>query len=155
MGTDTGKIVIILGILLVISAVILLVYKNNSEKFSDGTITHPGFMVSKTRLEKIKYNVNNKIEPHYTAFNNLIKSPYANLNYIPRGPPSDGYIRCGPYENPNIGCSVESIDSAAAVIQAVLWIITGNRRYAENSINIMIRRQERHYQFFLWINLMI
>jgi hypothetical protein len=139
MDTDTGKIVIILGILLVISAVILLVYKNNSEKFSDGTITHPGFMVSKTRLEKIKYNVNNKIEPHYTAFNNLIKSPYADLNYIPKGPPSDGYIRCGSYERPNIGCSHESVDSAAAVIQAVLWIITENRRYAENSINIMNR----------------
>lgn len=76
-------------------------------------------------------------EPFYSAFIKAKNSDIGALTYQPYGPPSDGYIKCGPTSNPNIGCSNADNDSSAAYLQALLWYITGNKQYANNAITIL------------------
>ena len=64
-------------------------------------------------------------------------SPLAAFDYKLLGPPATGIIDCGPYSHPDHGCHAEDTDASAAYLQAVLWWITGDHRYADNSIRIM------------------
>lgn len=76
---------------------------------------HPGVFISKGRLEAIRASVHKEQSgPRFTAYNKALMSPYANLTYTPRGPPNDGWIVCGSYSNPDIGCSAEAQDSTVA-----------------------------------------
>jgi len=104
---------------------------------STTAFVHPGVFVSKSQLDFIKEQVSKQSQPIYGAYEKAVKSSFANLNYRIRGPPSGGIIECGSYSNPNIGCSDADSDAAAAMTQALLWYITGNKQYAENSIRIM------------------
>jgi len=62
---------------------------------------------------------------------------YASKTYKIQGPPANGIIECGSYSNPNNGCSAADSDLAAAYLQALLWYITGDKEYANNSIAIL------------------
>lgn len=101
------------------------------------TFQHPGVLVSKAQLDFIKFQVANKVEPTYSAYQKAVASSFGSLTYVIQGPPSDGDIDCGPSSNPNHGCSAEDSDGAAAVTQALLWYISGNKTYAQNAINIL------------------
>ncbi len=98
---------------------------------------HPGVLVSKQQLNFIKRQVQEKKEPIYGEFVKAVASPLAAFDYKLLGPPATGIIDCGPYSRPDHGCHAEDTDASAAYLQAVLWWITGDRRYAENSIRIM------------------
>jgi hypothetical protein len=95
---------------------------------------HPGVLVNKPQLEELKRRVAQGIEPQKTAFEELKKSPFAQLDYLAQ--PRDT-VSCGPYSNPNLGCKDEQNDCAAAYSQALMYAITGNNKYAENAIKIM------------------
>src|SRR5579872_79411 len=101
------------------------------------TFQHPGVLVSKAQLDFIKSQVNNKVDPIYSAYKKAVASPYGSLTYSVQGPPSGGDIDCGSKSNPDNGCSAEDSDGAAAVTQALLWYITGNKTYAQNAIKIL------------------
>jgi hypothetical protein len=62
--------------------------------------------------------------------------PIASLTYKPAGPPASGVIDCGPYSNPDYGCSAEDFDGAAAFLQAVLFVLTDNPTYATNAMQV-------------------
>jgi hypothetical protein len=98
---------------------------------------HPGVLVSKHQLDVIKSHVATKTNPIYQEFLWAQASPYGALDYKPQGPPDTGIIDCGPYSKPNHGCKAEDSDAAAAYIQAILWYVTGNHRYADNAIAIL------------------
>ncbi|HEY1730591.1 MAG TPA: hypothetical protein VGG15_02535, partial [Terriglobales bacterium] len=98
---------------------------------------HPGVLVSRAQLDYMKTMVAAHTEPFYSAFIKAQNSPSGALNYQPYGPPSDGYIKCGPTSNPNIGCSNSDDDATAAYLQSLLWYITGNQQYANNAIKIL------------------
>jgi hypothetical protein len=98
---------------------------------------HPGVLLSKAQLDFVKAQVSAKVEPFYTQFQRAQASEYADLNYKVKGPPADGIIACGPYSRPDKGCHDEDADASAAYLQALLWYITGNHAYAQNSIQIM------------------
>ena len=98
---------------------------------------HPGVLVSKAQLDFVKAQVQAKVEPFYTQFLNAQANQYGDLNYKIKGPPVDGVINCGSYSKPDIGCHDEDADASAAYLQALLWYISGNHAYAENSIRIM------------------
>src|SRR5579862_7546864 len=66
---------------------------------------HPGVLVSRAQLDYMKTMVAAHSEPFYSAFLKAQNSNIGSLNYQPYGPPSDGFIKCGPTSNPNIGCS--------------------------------------------------
>jgi hypothetical protein len=98
---------------------------------------HPGVLVSREQLNFIKRQVEEKKEPIYGEYLKAVASPLAAFDYKPLGPPEMGIVDCGAYSNPNHGCSAEDSDASAAYLQAVLWWITGDHRYADNSIRIL------------------
>ncbi|HZP06510.1 MAG TPA: alginate lyase family protein [Terracidiphilus sp.] len=98
---------------------------------------HPGVLVSREQLNFIKREVKEKKEPIYGEYLKAVASPYAALDYKLLGPPEMGIIDCGPYSHPDHGCHAEDSDASAAYLQAVLWWISGDHRYADNVIRIM------------------
>jgi hypothetical protein len=108
-----------------------------TEKVAAQAFQHPGVLVSKAQLDFIKAQVNNQTEPMYGAYQKAVASSFGSLTYTIQGPPTDGVIDCGPSSNPNHGCSAEDSDGSAAVTQALLWYITGNKTYAQNAIQIL------------------
>jgi Alginate lyase len=103
------------------------------------TFQHPGILASKAQLDYMKSMVRARQEPFYSAFVKARNSRLGSLKYEPHGPPADGYIKCGPFSDPNIGCKDSDDDGTAAYLQALLWYITGNRQYASNAIAILNR----------------
>ncbi|MDX1901830.1 MAG: MBG domain-containing protein [Gammaproteobacteria bacterium] len=98
---------------------------------------HPGVLLNRAQLDFIKQKVSEKAQPYYQQFLNAQASAYGSKNYTPKGPYTGGVIQCGPYSNPDLGCSAATSDSDAAYLQAVLWYITGDQTYANNAIKIM------------------
>jgi hypothetical protein len=95
---------------------------------------HPGILVNRAQLDLIKDRVAKNVEPQKTAFDALLKSPLAALDYAPS---PRATIECGPYSKPDLGCKDERRDATAAYTQALAWRVTGNERYARNAIRIM------------------
>jgi hypothetical protein len=98
------------------------------------TFRHPGVLVNQAQLDFVKAQVNAGVDPWKTAFNAATSSTYASLTYTPHPWQT---VECGPSSNPNLGCSDERNDALAAYTQALLWYITGNQTYAQNSVAIM------------------
>ena len=101
------------------------------------SMQHPGVLVSGQQLDFVKLQVKEKKEPIYGQYQKAVASQYGALDYSPQGPPANGVIECGPYSKPDHGCRAESEDATTAYLQAVLWWISGNHRYADNAIRIM------------------
>ena len=99
--------------------------------------THPGVLVSAADLDTVRAAVAAQTGPKYTAYQKALASPFGNPVYVPHGPPKDGMIVCGSYNNPDFGCSDESRDTATAYVQALLWAIDGNNTFANNAIAIL------------------
>jgi hypothetical protein len=104
------------------------------QDYSSVPFNHPGILVSRGQLDLIKLRVKDGIEPQKTAFETLLKSPLADLNYAPS---PRARVECGPYSKPDLGCKDERRDATAAYSQALAWYVTGNERYARNAIRIM------------------
>ena len=62
--------------------------------------------------------------------------PFASLTYTPAGPPPGGEITCGSYDHPDVGCMAEARDSAAAYLQALLFVLNGTNTYATNAMKV-------------------
>jgi len=101
------------------------------------SMQHPGVLVSRQQLDFVKRQVKAKKDPIYSEFQKAVASPYAAFDYKILGPPDTGIIDCGAYSRPDHGCHAEDEDASAAYLQAVLWWITRDRRYAATSIRIM------------------
>jgi hypothetical protein len=95
---------------------------------------HPGILVNRAQLDEIKKRVTAGKEPQKTAFEALKSNKLGALDYTPH---PRATVECGSYSNPDLGCKDEQADSEAAFAQALLWYITGNKTYAENTIRIM------------------
>jgi hypothetical protein len=95
---------------------------------------HPGVLVNRAQLEEIKRRVAAGVEPQKTAYEKLKDSKWGARGYTPHPVPK---VVAGPYSNPDIGARAEQADSEAAYGQALLWVITGDRVYAQNAIKIM------------------
>ena len=98
---------------------------------------HPGVLISRQQLDFVKRQVKAKKEPIYSQYQKAVASQYAVLDYKLLGPPETGIIDCGAYSKPDHGCHAEDVDASAAYLQAVLWWITRDHRYAANAIRIM------------------
>jgi len=98
------------------------------------TFTHPGVLVSRPQLDFVRAQVNAGAEPWRAAYDQLAGSDYASLS---RTPLPRAVVECGPYSNPNYGCTDERQDAIAAYTLALQWYITQDARYATKSIEIM------------------
>lgn len=99
-----------------------------------GGFAHPGIMVDKGQLDFIKGKVAANAAPWKAAFDKAKSSNYGSLSYAPH--PYD-IVECGPYSNPDIGCSEEKGDVIAAYTHALLWYFTGDEAHAQKAIEIM------------------
>lgn len=79
----------------------------------------------------------NGASPQTEAFAAAKKSRYADPQWAIMGPPSNGTITCGSFSHPDIGCSAESDDGAAAYLQALLYQLSGEKAYAAKAIEIL------------------
>ena len=98
---------------------------------------HPGVLVSRQQLDFVRAQVKAKKGPIYSQYQKAVASQFAALDYKLLGPPETGVIDCGAYSRPDHGCHAEDTDASSAYLQAVLWWITRDHRYAANSIRIM------------------
>jgi len=98
------------------------------------TFTHPGVGVSRPQLDFVRAKVQAGAQPWTNAFNQAKNSGYGSLS---RTPTPRAVVECGPYSNPNLGCTNEREDAIAAYTDAVLWYITGDDRYAQKAIQLM------------------
>ena len=98
------------------------------------TFTHPGVGVSGAQLDFVRAKVQAGAQPWTNAFNQAKNSSYASLS---RTPTPRSVVECGPYSNPNLGCTNEREDAIAAYTDALLWYLTRDNRYAQKSIQLM------------------
>ncbi|MFI6673255.1 alginate lyase family protein [Kribbella sp. NPDC050469] len=96
--------------------------------------THPGVGVSRAQLDFVRAKVQAGAQPWTDAFNQAKNSSYGSLS---RTPKPRAVVECGPYSNPNLGCTDERQDAIAAYTDAVLWYITRDDRYAQKAIQLM------------------
>lgn len=96
--------------------------------------THPGVGVSVAQLDFVRAKVQAGAQPWTDAFNQARNSAYASLS---RTPKPRAVVECGPYSNPNYGCTDEREDAIAAYTDALLWYLTRDDRYAQKSIQLM------------------
>ncbi len=99
-----------------------------------GVFRHPGILVNQDQLDFIKAKIAAGVEPWASAFAKAKSSKWGALSYKPT---PVAIVECGPYTNPDIGCSNERNDSVAAYTQALLWYFTGDVQYADKAIEIM------------------
>ncbi|MFI6346169.1 alginate lyase family protein [Streptomyces sp. NPDC050560] len=99
-----------------------------------GTFVHPGVTVSAAQLDFVREKVNAGEQPWKDAYDQMTGSGYADLDRTPR--PRE-VVECGPYSDPNLGCTDEREDAIAAYTDALVWYLTGDERYARKSIELM------------------
>lgn len=95
---------------------------------------HPGLLHSREELAFVKQQVAAAKEPWKTAWESLQTSSSASLDHAPE--PRAEVVR-GANNNPNIGSSEMSRDSAAAYTHALQWCLTGNEAHAKKAIQIL------------------
>jgi alginate lyase len=95
---------------------------------------HPGVGVSRAQLDFVKAKVQAGAQPWTNAFNQAKNSTYGSLS---RTAKPRAVVECGPYSQPNYGCTDERQDAIAAYTDALIWYITGDTRYAQKSIELM------------------
>ncbi|WBO68471.1 alginate lyase family protein [Streptomyces camelliae] len=95
---------------------------------------HPGVTVSAAQLDFARGKVLAGAEPWKSAYDQMMASPYASLS---RTPKPRAVVECGPYSNPNYGCTDEREDAIAAYTDALAWYITRDARYANKAIELM------------------
>jgi hypothetical protein len=99
-----------------------------------GSFVHPGVLVTKAQLDFVKAQIASSKEPWLQAYKQTSASSLASLSYTPH---PIAVVQCGAYSNPDIGCSDEKNDAAAAYTHALLWYLGGDAAHAEKAIAIM------------------
>ncbi|MER6379603.1 alginate lyase family protein [Streptomyces sp. NPDC001250] len=95
---------------------------------------HPGVTVSRAQLDFARAEVLAGAQPWEGAYDQMTASPYASLS---RTPKPRAVVECGPYSDPNYGCTDEREDAIAAYTDALAWYITRDDRYAKKAIELM------------------
>lgn len=118
--------------LLIAMALIAAVW---SGSMAERTFVHPGCSYTQGQLDRMKAMVEAKVEPYYTTYLNLKNSEHAQLDrkVSDRGT----QIKEGQF-NGTVG-----IDGRCAHDLALLWHITGDRRYADKAVEYL--NANNHY----------
>jgi hypothetical protein len=101
---------------------------------SPAGFVHPGILVNRDMLLFVRERIAAAEEPWTSALRHAEQSAYNASDFTPR--PRE-VVLCGPYSNPNQGCSDELRDAVAAYTQALLWAYTGDRSHAQRAIRIL------------------
>jgi len=91
---------------------------------------HPGLLQGKDDFERMKRGIADKSEPIYSGFIAFRDHPQSQYTYKMQGP----FAVVG--RNPTFGQTAYDADANAAFQNAVMWVLTGNRKFAEKAIEI-------------------
>ncbi|MFI9240648.1 alginate lyase family protein [Streptomyces sp. NPDC053079] len=105
-----------------------------SRYLTAGRFTHPGVLVNRAQLEKVRVRATGRAEPWRSAFRSMRDSTYGSLSY--EAAPTS-VVSCPPGSRPGRGCVEERKDAIAAYTHALLWYITGDRAHARKAVQIM------------------
>ena len=124
------------ALLSVVTAVVLgfFAQPGTTAQAAPATFVHPGVDVSRSQLDFARTEVLAGAQPWKGAYDQMMASSYASLT---RTPKPRAVVECGPYSNPNYGCTDEREDAIAAYTDALAWYITKDARYAQKAIEIM------------------
>jgi hypothetical protein len=101
-------------------------------QYNEGqSFNHPGLLHNMDDLDRMKKGVAEKQEPLFSGFEVLSKHPQSQSSYKMQGP----MVMVG--RNPTIGQGTYDSDANAAYQCAIMWYITGNRAFADKSIEIV------------------
>jgi hypothetical protein len=95
---------------------------------------HPGLLNDARELALLHQRVQSEAEPWASAFHLMERSRWAALD---RAPGPRAVVDCGPYSNPDHGCTEEKGDAVAAYTQALLWQVTGDPARARKAREIL------------------
>lgn len=95
---------------------------------------HPGVVIGQEQLDFVKSKVQAKQSPWVDAYQSLLTSRFGSLS---REPKPRSVVDCGFYNKPNNGCTDEAQDALSAYGTALLWYVTGEKKFADKSISIM------------------
>lgn len=98
------------------------------------TFVHPGVGSSRAQLDFMRSKVLANAQPWKAAYDQMMASKYAQLSRVPR---PRAVVECGPYSNPNNGCTDEREDAIAAYTLSLAWYVTRDNRYAGKAIELM------------------
>jgi hypothetical protein len=99
-----------------------------------GAFRHPGLIWNRSQLDLVRDKVKAGAQPWKAAYDKAMGSRYGSLSYTAQ--PYE-VVECGPYSNPNLGCSEERNDAVAAYTHALAWHVTGNEAHAKKAIEIL------------------
>ncbi|MFG1688484.1 alginate lyase family protein [Nonomuraea sp. NPDC049269] len=98
------------------------------------TFAHPGVLLGRGQLDFMRTKVNAGTQPWKSAYDQLMGHSLASLT---RAAKPRAVVECGPYSNPNNGCTDERQDALAAYTMALAWYVTRDGKYAQKAIEIM------------------
>lgn len=98
---------------------------------SDAGFVHPGGLFKKSDLERMKYMVEAGIDPWLTSFKEMKADYKSSYDYGVRGNPSMTVVARG---GTNGGAF--ELDVNAAYLNALMWVITGDKRHADKAVQI-------------------
>ena len=95
---------------------------------------HPGMSHSQSDLELVKEKIQAKEEPWFGYWQQLRRSPLASLKSRPS---PRKIVARGPYNKPDIDATEFLTDGEVAYTMALQWYMTGQKKYAEKTIEIL------------------
>lgn len=95
---------------------------------------HPGISHTQESIDFVKQRLAAGEQPWKDAWEKLTISRGASLSFTPT---PYAHVERGAYNNPNIGSSEFSRDTAAAHTQAVLWVLTDDEAHAKKAAEIL------------------
>lgn len=95
---------------------------------------HPGVVIGWQQLDFVRSKVEAKQHPWYEAYQSLASNRFGDINrpFHPRS-----VVECGYFNKPDYGCRDEQDDALTAYAMALLWYVSGDKKYADRSIAIM------------------
>jgi Alginate lyase len=109
---------------------------------------HPGVLVTRAQLDFVRDRIAANAEPWASAFERARADAHGSRTVLPHPPiaapatetspaTEDGVVLCGSFSDPDVHCSDEKEDGAAAYTQALLWVLSGDEAYAANAVAIL------------------
>ncbi|MXV16391.1 alginate lyase family protein [Hufsiella ginkgonis] len=112
-------------------ALFILLYGYFSAAAQEQVFVHPGLLHAKEDLERMRNAVAEKEEPVFSGFMVFKQNAVSQFTYQLKGPlPVVG-------RNPTVGQGDYDADANAAHQNALMWAITGDKRYAAKAIEIL------------------
>jgi hypothetical protein len=124
----------LLVVLSVLASLLVVGSVSQQAGAAPAAFVHPGVLVSRAQLDYIRSRVNSGAQPQTQAYQAMMNDALLSQS---RQPHPRSVVECGPYSNPNYGCTDERQDALAAYGNALAWYITQDAKYAQKAISLM------------------